>query len=275
MAKKTQPDYGKMAEDALSIGSGIMGLINSFSKKNRKSKANNLVVNKTMKNNQKVSKMFGGPDTSDITTTVSQYLNEAINNPVPRKISSGDAMIKDNFYKYNKVIEAAANEMNGFRYSQTPRKKTMNVYPANTITRNTINNASMMFTRADTEKTVVIIKAISGMVATMGGSPQISEILTHIVEKRYAYDASNIYNAAIQEDWASLAAALVSLVQKLYMDQDEIISQLERIVGSQETKKFAQHWKQQQIPFIGATMMAGNMLNSIKGLITPQNFVGQ
>jgi len=143
--------------------------------------------------------------------------------------------------------------------------------PPNTSSRNVINNASMMFTRTDTDNTVVIIKAISGMVATMGGNPQISEILTHIVKKRYAYDASNIYNAAIQENWVALAAALVSLVQKLYMDQDDIIAQLEKIVGKQATQQFARQWKQQQVPFVGATMMAGNMLNSIKGIITPSH----
>ena len=269
MTKKDPPNYGKMAEDALSIGSGIMGLISSFSKKNKKSRENNSTVNKTIKNNQRVSCMFGGPNTADITTTASQYLNEAINNSVPRGISTGDKLIRDNFDKYNRVMTAASNEMSGFRYSSVPKKTQIRLNPPSTSSRSVIDNASMMFTRADADNTVVIIKAISGMVATMGGDPQISEILTHIVKKRYAYDAANIYNAAIQENWVALAAALVSLIQKLYMDQDEIIAQLEKIVGKQATRQFAQQWKQQQVPFVGATMMAGNMLNSIKGIITP------
>jgi len=271
MAKKEEPNYGKMAEDALSMGSGIMGLINSFSKKNKKSKENNSIVNKTVKNNQRVSGMFSGPNTADITTTASQFLNEAINNPVPRGISTGDKLIRDNFDKYNRVMTAASNEMSGFRYSTRPRTPQPQFSSPNTSSQIVINNASMMFTRTDTENTIVIIKAISGMVATMGGDPQISEILTHIVKKRYAYDASNIYNAAIQENWVALAASLVTLVQKLYMDQDDIIAQLEKIVGKRATQQFAQQWKQQQVPFVGATMMAGNMLNSIKGIITPSH----
>jgi len=269
--EKSEIDYGKMAEDALSMGSGIMGLINSFSKKNKKGKENNSIVNKTTKNNQRVSGMFSGPNTADITTTASQFLNEAINNPASRGIPTGDKLIRDNFDKYNRVMTAASNEMNGFRYSTMPRTPQPQFSPPNTSSQNLINNASMMFTRTDTENTIVIIKAISGMVATMGGDPQISEILTHIVKKRYAYDASNIYNAAIQENWAVLATALVVLVQKLYMDQDDIIAQLERIVGKQATQQFARQWKQQQVPFVGATMMAGNMLNSIKGIITPSH----
>jgi hypothetical protein len=271
VAKNDPPNYGKIAEDALSIGSGIMGLISSFSKKNKKSKENNSMVNRTIKNNQRVSGMFSGPNTADITTTASQYLNEAINNPMSRGISTGDKMIKDNFNKYNRVMTAASNEMNGFRYSTLPKKPSIDFSPPNTSSRNVINNASMMFTRTDTENTIVIIKAISGMVATMGGDLQISEILTHIVKKRYAYDATNIYNTAMQENWVALAAALISLVQKLYMDQDEIIAQLEKIVGKQATQQFARQWKQQQVPFVGATMMAGNMLNSIKGIITPRH----
>ena len=128
-----------------------------------------------------------------------------------------------------------------------------------------------MFVRADSNDVGIIIKAISGMVATMGGDPQISEILTFIVKKRYPQDVSNIYSATIQEDWIGLAAALLTLVQKLNLDQDFIISYMEKIAGKQVVQQFSRQWKQQQQPFIGATMMSANMLNSIKGIITPSN----
>jgi len=89
--------------------------------------------------------------------------------------------------------------------------------------------------------------------------------------KGYPTDAANIYNFVIKEDWEAVGKSLFQLVQKLNMDQDIIISQMENAIGKQKTRQFANQWKQQQEPYVGAAMIAGNMIHAIKGIITPTN----
>jgi hypothetical protein len=268
MGEKKEPDYVEMIGDVLKIGKNVSGWLSRRSKKN---KDDNSKVNRTVRNNQKISENLGGMTLADLASLVSQYNAEAIERPPARSIPAGDKLIKKNFETYNKIMKAAEMESRNYGYEKIPHTTPYIMNTPTATTRKSISNASRVFARVDSNEMTVIIKAVSGMVSTMGGDPQISEILTFIVKKRYSHDASKIYNAAIQEDWVALAAALVMLVQKLNLDQDFIISQMEKISNKQSVQNFARQWKQQQQPFIGATMISANMLNSIKGIITPSH----
>lgn len=267
-------DWSKVLKGVAEATQAASTIASAVSENNQKRKTKQYsqqrkAVSNSVNNNKKVASMLNTQN-SDISSLVSGFLQEAINRKKPTTIKSGDRVLSDNYTKYNKLVNSAVNEINGFGYANV--RNTANLTSLATpirATRNVISTASSMFTEVDDRRIATIIKLSAGLVSTVGGDPRIAQVLTYFVDRRYPKDVTNIFNLIQKEDWTMLAPSLVVLMQKLWQDQDIISQTLESTVGKQAARQFMNGWRQQQIPLVGWTLLAANMINVIKGIIDP------
>ncbi|MDH3657573.1 MAG: hypothetical protein OEM77_05500 [Nitrosopumilus sp.] len=269
-------DWGKVLKGVVEATQAASTIAEAVSDQNKNKKTNTYAqkkkeVNRAANNNKKIAGMLKTQN-ADLGSLVSGFLQEAITRKTPSTIKSGDSLLTDNYTKYSKLVNSAVNEMKSFGYANIPKNVNLTslATPAR-ATRNVISTASTMFSEVDDRKIATIIKLTSGLVSTVGGDPQIAQVLTYFVDRRYPKDITNIYNLIQRERWTMLAPALVLLMQKLWQDQDVISQTLENTVGKQSTRQFMNGWRQQQIPLIGWTLLAANLINVIKGIIDPPN----
>jgi tRNA G18 (ribose-2'-O)-methylase SpoU len=269
-------DWNKLLKGVSEATQAASTIAEAVSEHNQNKKTNAHVekkkaVNSAASNNKKIAKMFKTKNT-DLGSLVSGFLQEAIERKKPSTIKSGDSILTDNYTKYNKLVNSAVDEMKGYGYANISKISniTSKVTPTR-ATRNVISTASIMFSEVDDRKIATIIKLTSGLVSTVGGDPQIAQVLTYFIDRRYPKDISNIYNLTQREQWTMLAPALVLLIQKLWQDQEVISQTLEKTVGRQSARQFMDRWRKQQIPLVGWTLLAANLINVIKGIIDPPN----
>ena len=208
---------------------------------------------------------------TDMVSLASKFLQFAVSAKPAKSIKSGDKLLKDNFTKYNQLVKSSINEMNGLGLTggAVSTQALGELKQPNTQLKNVLDTASPMFAGAKNQKTAVAIKLVSGLVTAVGGDPRIGEVLTFIVNRRYPSDIENIYKAVVKKQWLPLAGVLIQLMQKIWEDQDLIMEVIAEVVGKEATNDFVRKWKQKQVPFVGWTLLAANLINVIKGVMTP------
>ena len=230
-------------------------------------------INKKKKSSPPLSPSIAA--STDIVSLASGFLSSAVSSAVPKTIKSGDNLLKDNFSKYNQLVKASSSELTQQGFSTKVDGHALNTNVSTTVPHSSkqlndvLDTVSPIFAQAQDEKEIVIMKMIAGLVTAVGGDKSIAEVLSLLIQRRYPADVKNLYGAIKKEQWVSVATSLMPLLQKIWEDQDKLMPIVAVFAGQDTANQFVRRWKSQQVPFIGWTLLAANLINVIKGIIDP------